>query len=121
MARMSASGRVHQPEALARSGFQPYRPDERSANAANAAAAAAAAAAVAGVYPPLDAFPPFNTMPLPAGMCYIGIFFSGNSQFEYIDFINNETHFSLFFFSFCFYFLSSIQRWNVQSSSISVF
>lgn len=68
MARMNTSARAHQPEALSRSGFQPYRPDERSANAA------AAAAAAAGVYPPLDVFQPFNTMPLPAGMCYIGIF-----------------------------------------------
>lgn len=66
MARTSTNVRSHQPETLARSGFQPYRPDDRSA------AAAAAAAAAAGVYPPLDAFPPFNTMPLPAGVCYIG-------------------------------------------------
>lgn len=55
MARSSSSNvRAHQPEALARSGFQPYRPDERSAGP--------------GVYSPLDAFPPFNTMPLPTGV-----------------------------------------------------
>lgn len=58
IARMGTNVRAHQPEALARSGFQPYRPDERTA--------------AAGVYPPLDAFPPFNTMPLQAGVCYFG-------------------------------------------------
>lgn len=72
MARSSSSSgvRTHQPEALARSGFQPYRPEDRST------VAAAAAAAAAGVYPPLDVFPPLNTMPLPAGVCYIGITYS---------------------------------------------
>lgn len=59
VARMSTNVRAHQPEALARSGFQPYRPDERSA--------------AAGVYPPLEVFQPFNTMPLPAGVCYFAI------------------------------------------------
>lgn len=54
MARVGSNVRAHQPEALGRSGFQPYRPDERSA--------------AAGVYPSLDVFPPFNTMPLPAGV-----------------------------------------------------
>ncbi|XP_055314117.1 uncharacterized protein LOC129575161 isoform X3 [Sitodiplosis mosellana] len=33
MARMGTNVRAHQPEALARSGFQPYRPDERTAAA----------------------------------------------------------------------------------------
>lgn len=81
MARSSSSSgaRTHQPEALARSGFQPYRPDDRST-----VAAAAAAAAAAGVYP-LDSFPPFNTMPLPAGTCNIRFIHSHKKQ----NFINN--------------------------------
>ena len=62
MSRLSGPASL-QPELLARSGFQPYRPDERLTHTAGAF--------------PLDAYPsPFGPIPgMPPGLYYFTFFF----------------------------------------------